>query len=276
MTSTPRVRATRLLHWELNVRDLARSIAFYEALTPLRATKRIDDDRMRSSLLRVDGSPSPALRLVEWRDPATTGDAHDSIGAIGFTRVVLHVADLDGTRAVAESLGVEPVAPTTDDDFRFELGSRGSTAYRVWSCLDPDGIVVEFLENPVPKVSTVAQGTGSLERAVAFLTDELGLRVVDTVATTRPMPNVYLPGGDPVEFHGVFLRTATDAPGYLDVLEHRSPAARHPAYPHEHHVGVIRCVLEADGLPPGAEIDLVDPEGVRYRLVATVSPSRAR
>ena len=269
----------RILHWELNVRDLAESVAFYESLTPLRATVVVDDGVSRSTLLAGDAAPVPRLRLVERRVPRTVGSAHDSIAALGFTRVVLHVADLDATRSLAESLGIRPVAPTTGDDFRFELGTRGRVAYRVWSCLDPDGIVVEFLESPVPKVSTVAQGTASLEHAVGFLTATLGLDVVDTVATTRPMPNVYLPGGHPVEFSGTFLRFG-DAPGYLDVLEHRDPAARRPAYDVDHHVGVIRCALEVAHLdePTGAVDfggslgrrrvrDLRDPEGVRYQLV---------
>ena len=71
-----RGRLTRLLHWELNVRDLARSVAFYEALTPLRATPAIDDGRTRSVLLVGDAAPLPRLRLVEWREPPTTGVAH--------------------------------------------------------------------------------------------------------------------------------------------------------------------------------------------------------
>jgi catechol 2,3-dioxygenase-like lactoylglutathione lyase family enzyme len=289
---------TRLLHWELNVRDLARSVAFYEALTPLRATPVVDDGRTRSLLLVGDAAPLPRLRLVEWREPRTTGVAHGSIAAIGFTRVVLHVADLDRTRELAESLGIAPVAPTTGDDFRFELGSRGSVAYRVWSCLDPHGIVVEFLENPIPKVSTVAQGTATLARDLRFFTGVLGLDLVDTVATTRPMPNVYLPGGAPVEFRGVFLRVPGDPGGYLDLLEHRDPAARHPPYDVAHHVGAVRCAFAVDDLdaaeralrdaassavpfeiddarvvdfggPLGDRrvLDLRDPEGVSYQLV---------
>lgn len=277
--TTRRPLPRRILHWELNVRDLAASVAFYETLTSLRATSVVDDGASRSTLLIGDAAPLPALRLVEWSVPRAVGGAHDSIAAIGFTRVVLHVADLDATRALAESLGIRPVAATTGDDFRFELGTRGSVSYRVWSCLDPDGIVVEFLASPVPRVSTVAQGTASLAQAVGFLTGTLRLELVDTVATTRPMPNVYLPGGDPVEFRGAFLRFGA-APGYLDVLEHRDAAARRTAYDIDHHVGVIRCALEVAHLdePTGAVDfggplgrrrvrDLRDPEGVRYQLV---------
>ena len=191
-----------------------------------------------------------------------------------------------------------PMLATTGDDFRFELGSRGSVAYRVWSCLDPDGIVVEFLENPVPKLSTVAQGTAALARHLGFYTDVLGLEVADTVATVRPMPNVYLPGGEPVEFHGVFLRVPGDPNGYLDLLEHRDPGTRRPPYELTHHVGAIRCAFEVKdldaaertlrdarrhgghtigerirvtdlGRPLGRRrvLDLCDPEGVAYQLV---------
>jgi len=279
----------RILHWELVVRELERSISFYEALTPARATAVVDSPGGRSALLLDAGASTPHLRLVEPRRPV--GLAHDSIGAIGFTRVVLHVADLAGTRARAESLGLRPIAPTTGDDFAFDLGSRGRVGYRVWCCLDPDGIVVEFLEDPVPKVSTVAQGTASLPTAVAFARDELGLAVVDTVATPGPVPNVYLPGGAPVEFRGAFLRVPGEERGYLDILEHTDPAVRRRAYDDDAHIGVIRCALEVDDLgaardayvvdfggPLGRRrvVDLLDPEGVRYRLVAPAEPALTR
>lgn len=310
-SSSLRTHLTRLLHWEITVRDLDRSLAFYEALTPFRAASVIDDGARRSTLLSIDGGPMPRLRLVEWRTPRTTGTAHGRIGAVGFTRVVCHVADLDATRELAESQGMPPVAPTTGDEFRFELGTRGSVAYRVWACLDPDGVVVEFLENPLPKLSTVAQGTAHLERSLDFFTRILGLDLIDTVATTRPMPNVYLPGDAAVEFHGVFLRVAGDTGGYLDVLHHHDPASRLPAYDEPHHAGAMRCAFGVDDLdaavrqlrmleapdgpfavdggpgeidfggPLGRRrvLDLRDAEGVAYRLVeesARAVPDAAR
>lgn len=76
----------------------------------------------------------------------------------------------------------------------------------------------------IGEVSTLAQGTASLEHAVDFVTATFGPDVVATVAMTRPMRNVYLLGGKPV----AFLRLGA-SPGYLDVLEHRDPAARRPA-----------------------------------------------
>lgn len=253
VTSGLRGRLTRLLHWDLTVRDLDTSIAFYEALTPFRATDPVDDGVGRSALLDVPGRRLPRLRLTQWHDGAV-GAPHDVIGALGFTRVVLHVADLDATRARAEALGFPPVAPTTGDDFRFDVGSRGSVAYTVWTCLDPDGIVVEFLRSGEPKVSTVAQGTADLERSLAFHTDVLGLDLVDTVATPGPVPNVYLPGGAPVEFRGVFLRVPGVEAGYLDVLEHRDPAARRAPYATERQVGVVRGVLGVDDVDAAAEL----------------------
>lgn len=290
-------RVLRILHWELNVRDLDLSIAFLESFTELRASTAVDAGDHRAAVL-LPPSGLPGLRLVQWHG-GPHGTPHDRIGAIGFTRVVLHVADLDAARSRAESLGISPVAPTTGDDFRFELGSRGSTAYRAWSCLDPDGIVVELLENPVPKVSTVAQGTADLATARGFLTEVLGFDVVDTVATPGPVPNVYLPNGDPVEFRGVFLRVTGEERGYLDVLEHRHPTARRPPYDSPRHLGVTHVALEVDDLDAAWTIlrvtpwrgepvavdgdvseldlggmlgtrrvlDLRDPEGVRYRLV---------
>ncbi len=115
----------------------------------------------------------------------------------------------------------------------------------------------------------------------------LGLEESDTVETLRPVPNIYLPGGPPVQFRGAFFRVPGQALGYLDWLEHRDAGRRHPPYREGQHVGIIRCALEvADidaasdalgleitdrrfGAPLGLRptIDVLDPEGVRYQLI---------
>lgn len=300
-------RINRILHWDLNVRDLDRSIVFYEALTSFRASNvvREGSGAFQSALLVNTNAdaPLPRLNLVQWLDPSPVGTPHDSLGATGFVRIVLHVTDLEGARRKAERLGAVPVAPTTGDDFRFVLGSRGSTAFHAWACLDPDGVVVEFLENPSAKLSVVAQGTTALEQDLRFYTDVLGLDLTDTVETPGPVPNVYLPGGAVVEFSGAFFRVRGDDRGYLDWLEHADRALHRPPYEVAHHVGLIRCTFEVDDLAAaeqtlraarwrdepvwvdGPPVDQMfgdplgrrrvltfrDPEGVAYQLVQQAS-----
>lgn len=285
---------TRILFWEINVTDLDRTVAFYEQLTSFRAESPAAESdreiegrpgRIRSVMLANTNraAPLPTIRLTQWIDPEPLGRPHTSPGAIGFFRVVVHVTDLDETRRRAEALGARPFAPTTGDDFRFTLGSTGSRSYRAFAVHDPDGIVVEFLESPSPKLSTVAQGTGRFEANRYLYIEGLGLELTDTVETAHPVPNIYTPAGGTVSFRGGFFRARDDDHGYLDVLEHTDPAVRDAPYPVANHVGVIACAFEVD---PGRAFEgveqdlgpsigrrrmlpLSDEEGVRYHLVAS-------
>lgn len=301
----------RILHWEANVTDLDATVDFYEALSTFRAGEVVTDPSgaFRSCLLENSNAaaPVPTLHLVQWIDPRPTGVPYDTQAAVGFFRVVMHVTDLDETFRAAVARGIRPFAPITGDDFIFHLGSSGPAAYRVFAVHDPDGIVVEFIENASPKLSVVAQGTGALESNLAFYTDVLGLDLTDTVETPGPVPNVYLPAGEPVEFSGAFFRVRGDERGYLDWLQHAQADARGTPYDVPHHVGVIRCALEVDdldaaeralraarwnGRPVQVEprardvtfggwlgvrrvLGFADPEGVRYDLVAQAAYPRA-
>lgn len=300
-------RINRILHWDVNVRHLERSIAFYEALTSYRSGPLVlhedprTGERYRAITLENTNraAPTPTLRLIQWLHPAAVGQPHRRVSSIGFTRAVFHVADLDATRRTAESIGLSPFAPTTGDEFRFVTASLGSQPYRVFACHDPDGVIVEFIEASSPKLSTVAQGTGGLEGNLAFFRDILGLDLTDTVETPGPVADVYTPDGGTVEFSGAFFRVRGDDRGYLDWLEYQPSSVRDKPYAEPNHIGVIRCAFEVDdldeaeralraalwnGYPIAIEGDAVacdfgpplgirrtlsflDPEGVRYALV---------
>ena len=300
----------RILFWEINVTDLERTVAFYEQLTSFRADgsaveydREVDEraGRARSVTLANTNraAPLPTIRLTQWLDPQPVGRPHTSPGAIGFFRVVVHVTDLDDARRRAEALGAHPFAPTTGDDFRFVLGSTGSRSYRAFAVHDPDGVVVEFLESPSPKLSTVAQGTARFETERYFYVRVLGFELTDTVETAHPVPNIYTPAGGSVSFRGAFFRAPGDTHGYLDWLEHGDPAVRDAPYTAGNHLGVIACAFEVDDLARAEDalrvatwhgrslevgavgdtefgvlghrrlVAFSDPEGVRYTLIAT-------
>lgn len=298
-----------MLFWEINVSDLERTVAFYEHLTSFRAAAdateggRSLDGRpghARSLLLANANSaaPWPTIRLTQWLDPAPVGRPHTSPGAIGFFRVVVHVDDLDETRRRADEAGWHPFTPTTGEEFRFTLGSTGPRSYRAFAVHDPDGIVVEFLESPSPKLSTVAQGTARLGENHSFYREVLGLTITDTVQTIEPVENIYTPAGGSVSFRGAFFRVPGNDQGYLDWLEHDDPEVRDAAYVSERNLGVIACAFEVDDLThaeahlraahwDGSPLDVGiaadeelgsplgrrrvlhfrDPEGVRFMLV---------
>ncbi len=277
------------------MRDLDRSVAFLESFTALGRRARW----MPATTARpyAASRPLPGLRLVQWHTgrrlaaPTASGRSWVSPGSC------CTVADLDAARSRARSRsGIVPVAPTTGDDFRFELGSAGNRADRVWSCLDPDGTSSNCSRTRCPRSAPVAQGTADLATAREFLTGVLGARPRRHRRDARPRAQRLPPGGDPVEFRGVFLRVPGEAARHLDVLEHR-PGARAPNATTPPASRVVHVALEVDDVdaardpardtvarragrldgqvaevlrrsarhPPRARP--ARPEGVRYRLV---------
>lgn len=295
--------ARRLHHYDVNVHDLEATIAFLRTTTTFAAR---DVRRDRAPFLRdgagagevehvllhnTAGPDLPALHLLRWADPPA-GTPHTSPGAVGFFRIVVHSTDLERARADVRAAGALPFAPTTGDAFRFAIGSRGIVPFAAFACHDPNGIVIEFVAGPTPRLSVVAQGTRHLGAASRLLVDALGLERYDTVRTLDPTPDIYRPDGDTVRFRGHFLRAPGDPHGYVDLLQFSHPAPT-PAYPHAHHIGVARAAFEVDDLDaawsrvlgcaerltpeypptpfhiggPARVAGFRDAEGVRYQLL---------
>lgn len=257
--------ARRVHHYDVNVRDLDTTLDFLTACTSFdqgerrrsRAGFLLGDGRtlperqdaageIEHVLLRNTTGPGhPTLHLMRWIDPPPRGEAHTVPSAVGFYRIVMHSPDLAQSRNAVLAAGFEPFAPTTGDDFRFDIGTRGPVPFTAFACHDPNGIVVEFVAGPEPRLSVVAQGTRRLRASSALLVDVLGLERYDTVRTIDPTPDVYRPGGGHVRFHGDFLRPPGDPRGYVDLLQFTDPAPA-PAYVESHHIGVMRAVFEVD------------------------------
>ena len=112
-------RINRILLWDVNVRELDRSIAFYEELTSLRATPPVLDANAgvllegcggtaRTTLLENGNraAPWPTLRLVQWIDPAPVG-APSSEPPVSAEEP----PEATGPHAVASARAATPTSP---------------------------------------------------------------------------------------------------------------------------------------------------------------------
>jgi catechol 2,3-dioxygenase-like lactoylglutathione lyase family enzyme len=258
-------RINRISHYDMNVRDLDRSVAFYESVTTMRADVPARNDQVGAVHGRASGSfvsrmlhnqnataPSPRLNLVRWTDPPPVGSPHQEVAQLGFYRTVFHVPDLELAFETVVRLGARPFTAITGEDFRFVFGSGGTVAFRVFACHDPDGNVAEFIEHASPKLSVITQGTRTLESDLGFYTAVLGLDLTDTVQTPGPVPNAHSAGGGTVSLSGAFFRVRGDDRGYLSRLQpdghQHAFGTSHRAYAEPHHVGVVRAVFEVDDL----------------------------
>ena len=155
-------RLNRISHWDVNVTDLERSSAWYEATTTLRVVARtkasqsfpsfgIEFGSFTGYLLKDATLPHGVamLHLVQWEKPAPVGTPYRSQANVGWYRIVPIVADLDAAREVLKRSRWAQDYPILmggieEWDFGPPWGVR-----RVLNCKDPEGVAFQLIEQRV-------------------------------------------------------------------------------------------------------------------------------
>jgi catechol 2,3-dioxygenase-like lactoylglutathione lyase family enzyme len=149
MTDSAGLRATGALHCNLNVRTLASASGLYEALG-LRVKMRSRAENQDASAMGLGdatdseawflydsrgGRGAPAVELVEWVDPKTSGEAYAHPGEVGMQALGFEVPDVGEAIAAATAQGahVRPGGPSGIDAV----------------ILDADGVALEMSAAPV-------------------------------------------------------------------------------------------------------------------------------
>src|SRR4029450_2489273 len=117
-------RLNRISHWDVNVTDLERSRAWYEATTTLRVIARttaaqrfpsfgLAVGRFTGYLLKDANLPygAPMIHLVQWEIPTPVGTPYRSQANVGWYRIVPMVADIEAAREGGMAQGREAFAP---------------------------------------------------------------------------------------------------------------------------------------------------------------------
>ena len=142
----------RLFHVNICVRNMERSIKFYQELGFTKVNDFILDDpsvgdalglkakKLRGVFMRLGNNESaPVLDLVEFIDPPTQGQPYPTLNNVGICRIAFNVDDIDRTYADLKARNIEFVAP-----LKKIAGPNGATIGVV--CFkDPDGTVLELL-----------------------------------------------------------------------------------------------------------------------------------
>jgi glyoxylase I family protein len=139
------------VHVAISCRDLERSIRFYETLG-LKVTKRLGEVNeagiargfdLPAARLTVaylappNASSSMFIDLVQWLEPAFTGEPYPVLNHLGINRVAFRVSDLDATTAALRDQGIPFL---TREPQVFGEGVR---------CIvttDPDGVFIQLIE----------------------------------------------------------------------------------------------------------------------------------
>src|SRR5713101_7435221 len=125
----------RLFHVNICVRDMERSIRFYQDLGFTKVNDFTLDDssvgdalglkakKLRGVFMRLGDDPdSPVLDLVQFIDPPPQGQPYATLNNIGICRIAFIVDDIDKTNQTLISKGVDIVAP-----LQRYAGPRGTT-----------------------------------------------------------------------------------------------------------------------------------------------------
>src|ERR1700722_9705811 len=143
---------TKLFHVNICVRDMERSIRFYQGLGFTKVNDFTMEDpsvgdalgvkakKLRGAFMRLGNDlNAPVLDLVQFIDPPTQGQPYPTLNNVGICRIAFTVDDIDRTYADLKAKQIEFVAPP-----KKITGPNGSEIGVV--CFkDPDGTVLELI-----------------------------------------------------------------------------------------------------------------------------------
>jgi len=142
----------RLFHVNVCVRDMDRSIRFYQDLGFTKVNDFTLDDpnvgdalgvkakKLRGVFMRLgNDANAPVLDLVQFIDPPTQGQPYPSLNNVGICRIAFTVDDIDRPYEHLKAKGIGFVAPLK------KIAGPGGARIGGVCFKDPDGTVLELM-----------------------------------------------------------------------------------------------------------------------------------
>ena len=250
MTSAEGIGAfvRRFSHVVVNVTDLERSIAFYEAVSVLRCTATFDVpeqdlapfpiDAARGSargvvLVDQTGGDPVAVHLVQWLSPGPVGAPMSTFLGHGYVKLAITYPDAASKRVQLAAVGVEL--------------TNAVTVRNYLSIVDPDGVIISFLQadaSPTERLYHTCLSTISVEETTEFYRDVIGLDHWMRATVPSPVPASQGPGPDVAQFDSNFFRAFGDRRFQLDCSKSLLVDAPEPSTPPANQAGISRVAIE--------------------------------
>ena len=154
------VQIRQMVHANICVRDMERTIPFYEMLGFEKFADQIfgpgagvwkglgldSDRRFRAVFMKIPGDkPVPFLDIIQFLDRPTAGAPYKALDNVGICRLCFEVADIDSVAKHLASKGVEFVGPVSP--YEIAPGVPPSGVEAKFLCVrDPDGTVIEYAQ----------------------------------------------------------------------------------------------------------------------------------
>ncbi len=154
------VQIRRMVHANICVRDMERTVPFYEMLGFEKFADQIFEEgagvwqglgldinrRFRAVFMKIPGdNPVPFLDIIQFLDRPTAGEAYKALDNVGIVRLCFEVADIDSVATYLAGKGVEFVGPVSP--YETAKGVRPSGVEAKFLCVrDPDGTVIEYAQ----------------------------------------------------------------------------------------------------------------------------------
>ena len=142
----------KFFHVNICVRDIERSIAFYQDLGFQKVNDFTLDDpsvgdalgltarKLRGAFMQLgDDLNSMILDLVEFIDPPPQGEPYPTLNNIGICRIAFAVDDIDKTYQAVKAKDVEFVAPL------HKMSGPTGNEIGLFCFKDPDGAILEVI-----------------------------------------------------------------------------------------------------------------------------------
>ena len=154
------VKIKQMVHANICVRDMEKTIPFYEMLGFEKFADQIfgpgagvwrglglDDDReFRAVFMKIPGdNPVPFLDIIQFLDKPTAGEAYKRLDNVGIARLCFEVADIESVAEHLKNNGVEFVGPVSPYETAPGIAPSGVDA-KFLCVRDPDGTVIEYAQ----------------------------------------------------------------------------------------------------------------------------------
>jgi len=154
------VQIRQMVHANICVRDMERTVPFYEMLGFEKFADQIFEEgagvwrglglesnrRFRAVFMKIPGDkPVPFLDIIQFLDRPTTGEPYRTLDNVGIVRLCFEVADIDAVAAHLAAQGVEFVGPVSP--YETAPGVKPSGVEARFLCVrDPDGTIIEYAQ----------------------------------------------------------------------------------------------------------------------------------